>query len=256
MIFMKNYPFPKEHGGWVMFLAPLFAGLIAAWPLSPLRTILYLLLVFNAFFLRHLFLQFYRGRKNLVGYMAVHSMVISATGAVLLFRDGLYGLIPIGASLGALIAVNLILAKKRSLAFWGNVAGVLALSGMAPMTMYAEQGVWTPMTTQMWVWMAILFIGSAFFVKGRVTRNASPLWSFFFLLMPILGFILAEIAAQAGKVPEFWPVAFLYPAGKSVWVWYKKDVRWSLPKIGVMETFSSIFFLAALLLTASQWKLL
>jgi len=118
-----------------------------------------------------------------------------------------------------------------------------------------ETGRWGLINTQIWFWMSLLFVGSAFFVKGRVNRKPSPSESFLYLLIPSLGFIISEIAVLAGLVPSLWPLAFLFPVGKTLWVYYKKDVRWSLPKIGILETISSFFFLLVLLGTAGQWAL-
>lgn len=250
---ISNYPFPKEHGGWVMLIVPLLAGFILAWPLVPGRTFWYLLLVFNAFFLRHLALQSLRGRKDLKGWMGIHAFVLAGAGLELVFVEQLWRLIPFGLILGLLLTINLVLARSRKLAFWGNTIGIIALSGMAPLTIYVETGHWGMLNTQIWVWMALLFVGSAFFVKGRINRKPSPGEAFLYLLIPSLGFIFSEIAALMGLVPSLWPLAFLFPLGKTLWVYYKKDVRWSLPKIGILETTSSFFFLLVLLGTAGQW---
>lgn len=171
---------PKEHGGWFLFLTPLAVGLAVAWQWQ--RAALAFVVAGLALFLIRppldLALKSWRGTRTradlpaLLTWLLIYGALIAAAGGSLVFLDGRWGLIPLGALGVALIGLQLWAANARlARTLWGEVIGAAGLSLAAPAAHYATTGAWSVTAAALWLLTAIIGVGGVLYSRWRLRRR-------------------------------------------------------------------------------------
>ena len=75
-------PLPREHGAWVMLLAPLGAGLVAAGPVSPLPAVALVVAAIAAFLTQNAAALLLRPRapRTLIPWLGIYVGVLALPG--------------------------------------------------------------------------------------------------------------------------------------------------------------------------------
>lgn len=158
-------PVPREHGAWVMLLAPLAAGLVAARPVDPVAAAALVVAAIAAFLAQNAAaLQLRpRPRAGLAGWLAIYGGVLAAAGGILLLGPGRWALFALAAPGAALLALHLRAQAgpvrdrlDRSEAGQLLTAAVLALS--APAAWAVARGALAWPAAALW---AVFFVGFA-----------------------------------------------------------------------------------------------
>jgi hypothetical protein len=174
---------PKEHGGWFLFLTPLAVGLAVAWQWN--RAALTFIVASLALFLirppLELALKVWRGARTrdhavrvpaLHAWLLVYGALIALTGGSLLFLDGRWGLIPLGAIGAGLIGLQLWAANARlARTLWSEVIGTAGLSLAAAGAHYAAAGAWSVTAGALWLLMAVSGVGGVLYSRWRLRRR-------------------------------------------------------------------------------------
>ncbi len=133
-------PVPREHGAWVMLLAPLAAGLVAAAPIEPVAAAALVVAAIAAFLAQNVAALLLRPRapRTLVAWLGIYGAALVASGGVLLLGPGRTALLALAAPGLVLFAVHLRaqagpLRDRLDRSGPGQVltAAVLSLSGPA-----------------------------------------------------------------------------------------------------------------------------
>jgi hypothetical protein len=171
---------PKEHGGWFLFLTPLAVGLAVAWQWN--RAALAFVIAGLALFLLRppleLALKAWRGTRTpsdlpaLHAWLFIYGALIAAAGSSLLFLDGRWGLIPLGAIGAGLIGLQLWAANARlARTLWSELIGTAGLSLAAAGAHYAATGAWSVTAVALWLLLAIIGIGGVLYSRWRLRRR-------------------------------------------------------------------------------------
>ena len=163
---MRTPPIPREHGAWVMLLAPLVLGLAAAGNAPLLPSVLLASVSLSAFIAWEPAFRVLRGRPrpgDRAWTAALLSVLAAASWALLYWGPGA-GLLPLAAAgLAAGVAVGALrrLGRKRlDRTVLGEVLAVSGLTLTAPAAWVVATGELD--STAWWLWAA----STAFFASG------------------------------------------------------------------------------------------
>jgi len=171
---------PREHGGWFLFLVPLAVGLGVAgeWNSRGLAFVAAALALFLARQPLTLAIQSWHGKRTradlpaLLAWLAVYAALVAAAAGVLLARERLWGLLPLGAVGVGLLALQLwAAAARRARTLWSEVIGTGGLALAAPGAHYAATGAWSVTALALWALMAMIGVGGVLYSRWRLRRR-------------------------------------------------------------------------------------
>jgi len=171
---------PREHGGWFLFLVPLAVGLAVAgrWSGRGLAFAVAALALFLARQPLDLALKAWRGKRTradlpaLVAWLAIYAALAALPTGVLLWRDRLWGLLPLAVAGAGLLALQLWAAAARlARTVWSEVIGTAGLALAAPAAHYAATGAWSATALALWILMATVGVGGVLYSRWRLRRR-------------------------------------------------------------------------------------
>jgi hypothetical protein len=165
-------PLPREHGAWVMLLAPLLIPLAAAPSLRPIAVLLLLIAAVSALGLQHVAGRILRRKRvaESATWCGIYLMLLLAGLLPLIlvyhFSDLLL-LTPLGAVLFAVNVTGMLRQGRtrfdRSLP--GEIVGVLALTLTGPAAYVVAYGALDGLAWRLWAACALYFISGVFLVN-------------------------------------------------------------------------------------------
>jgi hypothetical protein len=244
-----------------MLYVPLAVGALVAWSLS-VRLVLLALSVTFVFIARASLVALLRSRNRgrtdeqarrlTIAYLALAALF----GAPLVFISRLYWLVPLAIATAILLMVNArkaVRGEDRTVA--GEMVAIAGLTLTAPASYYVSRGVLNVTEIWLWVFCALYFASSVFYVKLRVTtinprkeearRQSWKRCAFYHV------FLCASLVllAMTGSLNVFALAAFLPVLIRSFWYLANPVRRNNLQRVGWLEMVYSIVFLIFITLT-------
>jgi len=248
---------PRQHGAWASLLSAYVLGVAAAGQLS-FAPLLLLAAMLTAFFGRQAGLLAVKlpasdpRRAGLLAWTAVFVAAFFAAGVPLLAEWGLTHLVPLGAAAFALLALTMVLERRRqAFTAFAETTGFIGLSLAAPAAEYAASGIFTARTAAVGLMAAAYFVGSMLHVRfllrsrpealeslrGRLRAGAAPV----IFHLHLFGF--ASAAAGAGLLPVLAPFAFAPAVAKVLWaVLHRRGSPILVRTLGWMEVVHTLLF--------------
>lgn len=264
-----NPPLPKEHGSWVMLIVPLLLGFSLA-PGWDWRGIILIVAAFGFFLVRTPLATLVKTRKRkqtdrtyLWRWTAIYGGITGLAGGWLVFVEGLWWLVLIGAVGASLILVNLWLVYKRQeMSVLSELLGIFGLALGAPMAYYVTSDILNNQAIMLWLINGLYFGSTVFYVKLKVRQQPrKPIPPMLKVrladaqagLIYQVGSLLAVIGlAILGEIPFLLPLAFLPATFKvfygSIWHWQDRKTL-SLPRLGVIEIIHAVIFVILVLVS-------
>jgi hypothetical protein len=248
-----------------MLYVPFALGVLVAGRVS--WALLWLLLGVTAlFFARESLIRLSRARRQrradstLRRTLALELGMLAFVGVVLVVGRRLYGLLPIGAAAGILLASNLERAEQREERGLGaELLAVLGLAMTAPAAHYTALGAWHAQAVWLWGVCLLYFASSVFHIKSTVLAVLPQRRAEYRRMRGLsIAYHLALLALIAGligarRAKPFLLAAFLPILARTTWSLLRPPVRLDLKRMGVLEIVYSLAFLffAAIALRAT-----
>ena len=208
------------------------------------------------FFARESLIRLRRARRHrradsaLRRALAVELGVLAFVGVVLVVGRRLYGLLPIGAAAGILLASNLERAEQREERGLGpELLAILGLVMTAPAAHYTALGVWQAQAVWLWGVCLLYFASSVFHVKSTVLAVLPQRRAEYRRMRGLsIAYHLGLLALVAGLVATrrahpFLLAAFLPILARTTWSLLRPPVRLDLKRTGVLEIVYSLALL-------------
>jgi hypothetical protein len=253
---------PREHGGWVVLLVPLFVAMGAAGQWGA-RSALLLGAVLSFYLARYPLVLWARSRfgpfpENGLSVLSFWLVIGLGLGAVLTFGYRLYLLVPFAVAGALLLMVHLMLVRYRNeRTIVGEFLGIGALTLTAPAAFYAVTGNVATLAFLLWFVNAAYFGASVFYVKMRVadrSRTEKPegrLFAGSLLLYQVVVLICVALLSYFDFLPPLIFVAFLPMALHTVFDVTRREKQLDIKRLGFTLVAHSIAF--ALLVIGAFW---
>lgn len=163
---MKPF-WPREHGSWAVFLAPVLLGLFAGPAGSPRAGALFLAGALGAFLTRAPLLALARDPADARArrWLAAYGLACAACLGPLIF-SGRPGLLAFAAPGAALLAADVGAQRRAWTTSWTReLLGIAGLCLGAPAAWYAARGALPARAWLLWTACALYFAGPVFHVK-------------------------------------------------------------------------------------------
>lgn len=246
---------PREHGAWVLLIAPILVGLLGAPIFVPAVAGLFLLGSLAAFLARAP-LQVLAARpadRRARGWLAVYAALTAAGFLPLIAFSGRWKLLLFAVPAGLLLAQNLSANRSgRRFSAVNEAAGVLGLCLGAPAAYYAASSRLGLQAWLLWLLCAAYFIGPIFHVKmaalqHRTTVDAAALPKLERmrrLSTAYHGLALLGVGAWAawGAIPAAAAIPFAAALTKTVLRGRRAPERVDFRSLGYLEVAYSILF--------------
>lgn len=246
---------PKEHGAWAMLYVPFALGVLAAdrvswgvWWAALAMTALF----FARETLRRLRRERRRGQPTALRWrgLTLELVLFAVSGAVLLFRLQLWGLLPLGGVALALLLFNLERTEQREeKSIPAQLLAIVGFAMAAPAAHYAVLGVWHAEALWLWLLAWLYFASSVFHVKTRVLA-VQPSRRGAYLVMRHRNvayhtgmLVLTGALVAFGFLPPLVLIGFVPLWVRTAWSLARPPARLDLRRIGVLEIFYSLTFL-------------
>lgn len=246
---------PKEHGAWAMLYVPFALGVLAADRLS--WAVLWTLLAMTAlFFARETLRRLRRARQrrqpqvSFERSLALEAVLLVVCAWLLLFREHLWGFLPLGAAALLLLLLNLERTEQREeRSIFSELAAILGFSMAAPAAHYAALGAWHGEALWLWFIAWLYFASSVFHVKTTVLAvQASRRQAYESMRRVNLVYhggmlLLTGFLAVRGHIPPLVLLGFVPLWLRSAWSVARPAARLDLKRIGILEILYSLNFL-------------
>ncbi len=254
-------PIPKEHGAWFMLLVPLALGTAIA-PVRHGRVVVFLIAALSFFLMRYPLATLIRTRRRptanrttLMRWAAFYGSLSLLSGGWLVLAHGLVWLMVIGILGGLLLLFYLALvARRREMTVYGELAGIFGLALGAPMAYYAASGRLDTTAAVLGLINAFYFGGSVFYIKlkvrqqprlpapDRIGERLVKAKACLAYQTAVLTIVLALVALR--QAPLLTPLAFVPMTFKvlyGAWRWQDRKSL-NLVRLGVAEIAHSLTF--------------
>jgi hypothetical protein len=263
-----DFPFPREHGAWAMFIAPLVVGIGAAEMLNG-AVALFALVALGFFLLRFplaLAIKAHtrEARVSALRWSALYATLTAILGAVLLFVTQLWLLIPLGAIGFATLVVYLwLVARRAEMSVWGEWIGIAGLALGAPGAYLVATGAAGLSVAEagataiaLYALNAFYFAGTVLYIKFKVReqpRLAPRNWvecvwaGRASIIYHTIVFALVAYFAATGALPALAAMAFVLPMCKVIGGVLTTPARLNIRRLGFIEVGLTVVFVAAIL---------
>lgn len=250
---------PREHGSWVVLIAPIIAGFAAAGGGSPPAMLLFCCAVLGGFLMRPPLLSLVSQKTEAAAWPSLALYGSLALGGMLplLRAYGRPGLVGFAVPAAGLLAADLIVHRgRRSLSVLNELSGVLILCLGAPAAFYAARGTLGADAWCVWLLSALYFAGPVFHVKMAALQHrasadralSEELSRMRMISMAYHGAALSAAAAAAvwGPAPAPAPIPFALALAKTWRRGAGPPSRVDFRRLGYQEVGYSAFFVLAL----------
>ena len=238
-----------------MLYTPLVLGIAAArrMPWTVLLVVAVATLVFTA---RESLAAWSRVRKQgrepepALRIVVIELGFAAACGAVLVGRERLFGLVPLGLVALALFGIHFAqLRRREQRTLEAEILAIVGLTLTAPATYYVARGSWAATAVWLWALCVLYFASSVFYVKLRVLSlqprrdrerrdmRAGALAYHAVLLAVLVGFVVAR------RLPALALLAFVPVLARTSWSLARPTTQVNLRRVGVLEILYSVNFL-------------
>ncbi|MFH1141524.1 MAG: YwiC-like family protein [Chloroflexota bacterium] len=253
---------PREHGAWAMWLVPGVVGAALAGGGYGLSALL-VAAAFCIFWARYPLWLWARSRERAFPTGAVPStlaagLIGAALGLALMVAYGRWLLLAFGAAGALVMGAHLLLTSRgrgRSLA--AEFLGIAGLCLTGPAAYYAATGALDAKALVAWLFPALFFGVSVFYVKLRVDGYArikakKPLTPLGESLAGYVALALAVVGALAalGVASPWALLAYAPVVGQVAWPIRGLDTPPKLKRLGVMWAIHSTLFAVLLIVLA------
>lgn len=168
---LRTIALPVEHGGWGFLFEPIVLAMLVA---PSVAGACYAAATISGFLARHPYKLFLRGRRRgsarsrAAGMVTIsYAAIAAAAGTAAIALGGWHPVVPL-VVLSPLAAVYLLLdTRNRARTLLPELAGPLALAGVAPTIALAAGWEW-PNALALWVLLMARTIPSIFYVRARL----------------------------------------------------------------------------------------
>jgi len=258
---LRSFIFPREHGAWGILLVPLVTG---AWiGFAPGREILPLILFVTAslalFCLRTpleiwletspLRAQTPTERRAVVSSISAYAAVAVIALVFLLGHERAYGLLPLGAVVGALFLAHAALKKHgRQTRMTAQLIGSLGLTSTAAGAYYVVAGQFDSKALMLWGANWLFAANQILFVQLRIhSARAAGLAEKFargksFLVAQLLTVLLLVAAWRVGGLPGAAALAFAPALIRGFWWFLRRPAPLEIYRLGYGELANALAF--------------
>ena len=248
---------PREHGAWVLLIAPIMVGFMAAPVFSPAAAALFALGAGAAFLLRAPLQELIArpGDRRALRWLGFYAVLTAGSFLPLIALLGCWKLLLFAVPACLLLVQNLAANKSgRRFSAVNEAAGVLGLCLGGPAAYYAASYELGPRAWTLWLLCSAFFLGPIFHVKMAALQHraaADP------ALLPGLermsrlsavyhALALAAVGVWAAFGGLAWPAAIPFAAAflKTVRRGSRTPMRVDFRSLGYVEVAYSIQFIA------------